>query len=287
MNKKRYLLTVVLACAALSACKSTPQAKKEISNVNFVYTPVSNAPKTDKTIAIVSPVYESSAGQLSSSADKNLTALYANQLGQSNSVQVNFNHSMNQYTRRLVAAMSDSFNEIVIKKGFKIAGPYTTFDDITYTDKKSAYLALVPNLEIFIDQKRTSNECGRSYCEDVGSIKVSGTLNVKLIEPMTGQTFLSKRINLADLTESKVYTKRWHYQQQSNSLVGLALNAAIDATADESKDKPLIDDTDKVLVDALNEFYAKAMSKVDSYLSHEEILSFSGDVEKVKGLKRF
>ena len=39
----------------------------------------------------------------------------------------------------LASAMGDTFHEIIISKGFKISGPYETFDDITYGDKKAAH----------------------------------------------------------------------------------------------------------------------------------------------------
>ncbi len=44
---------------------------------------------------------------------------------------------------------------------------------------------------------------------------------------------------------------------------------------------------DKVLVEAINEFFAKAMEKLHQLISHEEIINFAGDVKQLKNIKRF
>jgi hypothetical protein len=40
---------------------------------------------------------------------------------------------------------------------------------------------------------------------------------------------------------------------------------------------------DKVLTEALNEFYTKAMGKIDKYISQEEMLALEKDVNSAKG----
>jgi hypothetical protein len=37
----------------------------------------------------------------------------------------------------------------------------------------------------------------------------------------------------------------------------------------------------------LNEFFKKAMAKIDAFVTTEELMSFNSDVENLKGLKRF
>lgn len=267
----------------LTACASTstPQPKRDVGTVNFKYAPTDNESPTNKTIAIVSPLFKSVEAQHSQ------VNQFATMVQRSHTV--NFNNDMGNYNRRLSSSMVNTFNEIVISKGFTISGPYDSFDDITFGDKKTSYLALVPNIEVYIDQKRINAACVQSqnYCEDVGTIQIGGSLNIKLVEPLTGQTFLSKRVNLSDLNQSREYVRRVHQAGPQKGLLLTAMDAAVDAAVGPAQQKPLIDNTDKVLVDALNEFYAGAMAKVDSYLSREEILSFESDVEKVKELKRF
>lgn len=293
MNKKLLLITAIMASLSLAGCKSTPQTKREIGQINFDYKPANQSVNTDKTIAIVSPVFEEvEASSIQSTQQSPLMAMMAQQ--QTQSRWVNFNSVLySNYKRRLVSSMVDSFNEIVVDKGFKVSGPYSTFDDITYTDKKTMYLAFTPDLEVYIDQKVASRDCVQSqnYCEDTGTIQVSGSLNVKLIEPLTKQAFMSKRINLGDITTTKEYVKRTYIDGPQQGIVSMALTSAIDAATDaagvKKEPKPYVDNTDKVLADALNEFYANAMAKVDRYVSSEEILSFEKDVETVKELKRF
>lgn len=289
--KKSSILILCLTAIFIVGCKSTPPTKKDVGQTNFQYKPTSQAPKNSKIIAIVSPEFKSASVQDNSQRDSsNLMRLINAQ--NTNVDYANFNREMSNRHSRLRSSMANTFNEIIISKGFNILGPYDTFDDITYTDKKTTYLALVPNLEVYIDQKPISRECNSSknYCEDVGTVQVSGSLNFKLIEPMTKQTFMSKRINLAQLTAQRDYEKRWYVEGPSQGLIGMAISAAVDAAVDattDSEPKPFIDNTDKVLADALNEFYAKAMAKVDTFISAEELLSYEKDVTSVKNLKRF
>jgi neuraminyllactose-binding hemagglutinin len=286
MHKKISLVLAFFAATLLLAgCKATPKTQKEVGSVNLNYEVGSKSKNTGKTIAIVSPSFKAIQDGRSAVSTRNY--------GTSENV-VDFNSMLyNNYKRRLVSAMSDGFNEIVISKGFKITGPFSSFDDITYTDKKSTYLAFIPDLDIYIDQKPVSRKCSASdnYCEDVGTIEISGSLNLKLIEPMTEQAFLSKRINLSEVSTRRDYVKRFYIDGPQQGLIGMALKSAVDAATSaagkESSEKPYVDNTDKVLADALNEFYSKAMKKVDRYISTEEIMSFENDVNNVKKLKRF
>ena len=275
----RKIMDFLAICSivVLSACNSTPQTKKEVGQLNFSYQPEAQEEKVDKIISIVSPIYKSA-----SSGSMNPQFAY-NTLN-SRHISVNFNKNLGQYGNRLASAMGDTFHEIIISKGFKISGPYETFDDITYGDKKASYLALVPDLNINVDQKVLNSECSDSkgYCENVGTIQIGGSLNIKLIEPLTKQTFFSKRINLSKLTAARDYVQRKHYAAQSNNLISMAVSSL---TTGEKK--PLIDNTDKVLVEALNDFYSMAMKKVDGYISTEEVMSFENDVMAIKNLKRF
>ncbi len=279
-------ILIALACITLAGCANKP-VQRETGIVNFSYTPTSSSQKTDKIIAIVSPSISSKAGagfsQVKASnnlQNVNLLLLASRRHNRSN---VDFARILSNYSPRLTSSMESGFNELIISKGFTISGPYQTFDDITYSDKKASYLALVPDLNIFIDKKAEKITCSSTngYCEDFGTIQVGGFLNIKLIEPLTKQTFFSKRINLSKLTAQREYVKREAYRDPSTGLVGMAFNSL---AADK---KPLIDNTDKALVDVLNEFYSKAMKKVDEYISTEEVMSFEKDVIAIKNLKRF
>ncbi len=286
--RKLMALVAVCSLASLSACTSTPQTKKEVGQLNFSYKPSGQEKKVDKIISIVSPSYKSASEEATNNqqsySQPSLMALASMNAKNAKRANVNFNKNLGHYGNRLTSAMGETFHEIIISKGFKISGSYETFDDITYGDKKTSYLALVPDLNIYVDQKIKSKECSNSngYCENVGTIQIGGSLNIRLIEPLTKQTFFSKRINLSKLTAPKDYVQRYHYRAKSDSLLGMAVNSL---TAGDKK--PLIDNTDKVLVEALNEFFAKSMKKVDGYISTQEVMSFEKDVMAIKNLKRF
>lgn len=291
MKKHLIIASCISSVFLLSACGSTPQAKREVGSINFAYQPSETLESTNKTIALVSPTYKTNDIEKGNAGQANSLLAMAMQQRQAvnNQRMIQFQQFLPQYENRLISSMDASFNEIVINKGFKLSGPYQTFDDITYGDKKTSYLALTPDVDVYIDQKRVNFECvaSKNYCEDIGTVQIGGSLTIKLIEPMTKQTFLSKRINLSEISKPRDYVKRTYYKGPQQGLLASAVGAAIDAATDDGVVKPLVDNTDKVLADALNEFYANAMQKVDTYLSREEILSFEEDVTKVKNLKRF
>jgi neuraminyllactose-binding hemagglutinin len=178
------------------------------------------------------------------------------------------------YKARLVDAMKDSLQELLSRKGFKTKGPYATFDEITYGDKKTIYLASVPSIKLYFDDKPTQQECSFKYCSTEGQIQITGELTYKLIEPLTGQALLNRRINLSNFAISKIYR---HDALTESGEIG-----SISSTPPE-----LFTNADKVLVEAINEFFAKAMDKLHKLISREEIISFAGDVKQLKKTKRF
>ena len=82
------------------------------------------------------------------------------------------------------------------KKGFKLSGPYGTFDDMTYGDKKNAFLAFTPVINIRIDNKITKQDMNglTGVYTTEGVISVSGEMLVNFVEPMTKERIISRRI---------------------------------------------------------------------------------------------
>jgi neuraminyllactose-binding hemagglutinin len=267
----------LLACGLLAACAPV-SVDREVGQVNFSYATGAEERQTGLAIAIVAPRFVGDQGTQAAALDQRIvyTRTGAAVFSFGRTFQTN-------YRDRLAASMRDTLLEIVSRKGFATKGPYSSFDDMTYPDKKESYLACVPTVEFSIVDKRTKEECSGGVCTVEGVIQVTGEMNYKLVEPLTGQAVVNHRINLSDFNISRPYIHQQQVQAGGASAGALLANAISQAGAPSQ----LTDNTDKVLVDALNEFYAKSMAKVDQYISREELLSLRRDVDTLKGQKRY
>lgn len=179
----------------------------------------------------------------------------------------------------LPSALSTGISEILTSKGFKLKGPYVMLDDVTYRDKKMIYLAVVPVLNIKLKENATT-VYKKLYKSKKGTYTLTGSLIISLVEPMTGQTFVKRRINLSDMNISEPFIKEVQTSYGDGSLLGKAIDAA-------TVPDVLVDTSDVAIKNAINKFYSKAMAKIEKYIDREEILSFEKDILKLKGLKRF
>lgn len=269
------ILPLVLLSITVVGCSQIPM-KKERGQVNFDYRSQQSGEPTSKMIGLVASEVESP--QLSNAhAPSNPFMALALANAQNG---FNANKAYNDsYQAQLMTALNNNFESILTAKGFNTKGPYQTFDDIAYGDKKQMYLAVVPRLNLAVVQKSDGVSCKATHCVDSGNVQITGEMLLKVIEPLTGQSMLNKRINLSDFNISESYTKEWE-KRNDGGLVGMAFNQVL-------KPDQLVDNSEKALTDALNNFYAKASSKVDSYLSREELLSLESDVNQLKELKRY
>lgn len=256
----RKLLGIITAGVLLSGCATNIPVHKDTGTLNLSYQTKETGAPTGLTVAIVSPEFAKNAV-----AQEPQRTMFI------------FDGS---YKGRLTSAIQSTIEELISKRGFTTKGPFATLDDMNYGDKKSVYLISTPKLTINIDNHTISQSCAGMVCTEKGTIQISGELIFKLIEPLTGQSMMTKRIDLTSLTSPKEYIK----QQQNNRVEQASLGGMIaKANAPES----LQDNTDLVSAEAVNEYYQKAMSKLDVMLSREELLSFQADIAQLKTLKRF
>lgn len=257
---------------ALGACAPAPVKKSEVGVSTFEYQPAQRVPLSDKTVAIVSPVVpENRSAQRASAAVPPWIAQQPK--------MVNFQGAYFAREGRLRMAFENAFRELMTAKGFKTTGPYRSTDEIPYPEKRTLFMAAVPRLDIFFDEKQTQSGCDRltSVCSEQGEVQMGGEFMLSLIEPLTNQTLLTRRINLSELQIRRQYTKQWK-TAPSGPLGALVASAA--------GTKELVDDTDRVLSEVLNDFFAQTMSKIDRTISHEELLSMDKYVTELKGTAR-
>ncbi|OMH40366.1 HpaA family protein [Desulfurobacterium indicum] len=245
-NEKKFLTGAILIGVLLSSCASTIPVKRVTTQLNLETPQVEEQPKTKKIIGIVSPSQ----------------------------------YFKEYYEDKLKKALQTAIQEILIKKGFTLKGPYETFDDITYQDKKKIYLTLIPEINLDIKKVVEENKCNNLYCSEKGKLYFGGDVTVTLIEPLTRQVFMKKRINLSDANIVDPYTYQYQINNRNKDLI-------TDLVSKATAPKELIDSRDKAMAEGINRFYKYAVSKLNKYLDREELLSFEKDVEQVKHLKRF
>jgi len=269
-----------------TGCSTHIPVQKEVGKLNLQNEHFQNDKATNHVIAIVSPVFaanDANAKAQNTTGMSRFEQLMAQRSGMNSSY--NFSNAfVHEYSKQLASAFENTISEMLSSEGFKLAGPYGNFDDMTYRDKKKSYLAFVPKVDFKIEQKALHSENHRLYTHQDGVIQIGGSLIITMVEPMTGEVFMKKRINLSDFNIEEPYVYERQFTAGHGEIGDLGIGAALDkATAP----KKLIDTTDVALTKALNEFYAKSIKKIKKYLDREEILSYERDVLKLKGLKRF
>jgi neuraminyllactose-binding hemagglutinin len=242
----------VVGATFFTGCSTKLAMKTEKVNAQFSFDKkLKKSPSVPYVIGIVSPSLKKSEGKVYQTVDSSL--------------------------RR---ALNFAIAEILTAKGFKTKGPYETFDDITYRDKKMIYLAYVPKLNLIVNKMDVKKEYHKLYYHETGIFTLSGSLEISVDEPMTGQAFIKKRINLADLDISEPYI----YEKQVSLGDGSLTGALVDKIG---ASKVLHDNSEAAYARAVNKFYTKAVKRIEQYIDREEILSYKDDILKLKGLKRF
>lgn len=185
------------------------------------------------------------------------------------------------YSGELKSKLSSGIEELITRKGFNIAGPYDSFEDMTYRDKQKVYMAIIPKVNILPENKVTSSETNSltKVTKTTGVIQIGGDYILDFVEPLTKEKLLTKRINLSDFVIRKEYIS----ERKTGAPSGM-LSMAVQAAA---ASQTYTDNYDKAVTEAINEFYAKSMTKLEVFIESDEIVSYKEEVAKLKGLKRF
>lgn len=252
------VFTVPLFCA----CAPTATVRKEPGMLNLTCSfPETKARKTGLAIAIVSP--------LTDNPDIN-----TNHYQYASFYMLDFNSRFyTSYADQLKTGFANGLQELVSKKGFNLKGSYSSFDDLTYSDRKDAYLVIVPVMNVNIDKKmiqKNNNVLTGVYTEE-GTIQIGGELRLDFIEPLTKEKILVQRINLSSFAIQKPYKFQVVQQGGFGSLMASNLE----------------DTSDKAITDASNEFFKKSMEKIWEFVSTDELLGYRSQVQGLKNLKRY
>ncbi|WP_156508911.1 hypothetical protein, partial [Oleiphilus sp. HI0132] len=150
-----------------------------MGQVNFNYSGSNKGEQTDKVIGIVASEVSQAQSSVSSSPQSTnpFIQMAMAQAQAKGNHGFNANSAYNQsYRSQLMTALNNTFVSNLSDKGFNMKGPYQTFDDITFSDKKNMYLSVVPRLTFNINQKSTGVACKSTHCTDSGNIYINGEM---------------------------------------------------------------------------------------------------------------
>jgi neuraminyllactose-binding hemagglutinin len=112
--------------------------------------------------------------------------------------------------------MSQDFFEILTARGFTIRGPFRTYDDVTFTDKKGSDLLLIPDLQISGDGSGIKWEpslgaalFGKTGYTGEGNLVIKGRVNLVVAESMSKEKMWTKSVEIQPVTvpieETRMY----------------------------------------------------------------------------------
>lgn len=100
--------------------------------------------------------------------------------------------------------MSKDFFEILTARGFTVRGPFHTYDDITFPDKKGSDLILIPDLQINPDATNVKWEQslvsallpGPPRFTGSGTVTITGRVNLVIAESLSREKMWTKSVDL-------------------------------------------------------------------------------------------
>jgi len=260
-----FVLVFLVGCASHIYPAKVEKKSATLEKVNNIDN-LPQQPFTDKVIAIVAPEIHFIKDEDKSTFD--IDDIFTKTL-----------------KSKLSVYMISDIEELLLKKGFKIKGPYDSFDEITYEDKKKTYLAFVPKVYLYIKKETKDRYCAMNYCFERGVLKISGNVKIILEEPLTKQIFMVRNIKIQSFSQEYEYGSPFVFNLNSqNSLNQIG---SLNQRNIPLQKRVVVDNTQKVLADLLNKFYHSFVSQMIKYIDKEEILSYAADIKHLKAQKRY
>ena len=174
--------------------------------------------------------------------------------------------------------LAGDIEELLISKGFTLKGPYDTKADLTYSDKKTAELALdikiapkiigIEGLQATQVGRATDILVGekRSAYRYSGMLSLGGRIEITAYEPMTNEKLWTKSAELPPQKNIMVTSEHAYY---SVTLEGL------------------MNDTGfyNPMGQALEKSYSVILNKMESYIEKEEFRALLPQVKELKNRK--
>ncbi|MEO8602612.1 MAG: hypothetical protein ABI629_08555 [bacterium] len=168
-------------------------------------------------------------------------------------------------------SLSSDFQEILAAKGFTVRGPFATYDEMTFPDKKGSDLVLQPDLGVELSSNPTLSSVilGKQLEAD---IFVRGKVTLSVRESLTGERMWLKNI---DLQPETVHCEGKFYANDATVPVADGAPAALLA----------VPACAVLMGPVLERYYAAVMDAAWRYLEPEEMVIVKKQAQDIKSRK--
>jgi len=166
--------------------------------------------------------------------------------------------------------MATDFEEILSARGFRLRGPFRTYDELTFPDKSESDLILTPKIEIDLmgaGQTVVSKDLlGSISYKWKGTVNLGGRISINLNESLSKERMWTKSIELP--------SKSIPYESKKSA-------------------EPIVwgnipdPELNNLIANILQEYYLTTMDKVWTYLDPKEMALVKQQAQTIKEKKRY
>lgn len=194
---------------------------------------------------------------------------------------VNFAYQGNELFENFRKFMANDVEELLIDKGFRLKGPFQSFDEMVFNDKKDADVAIEIEIEpIFTaaqggwTQKistldRLTQDYSGIWYQYHGTVSLIGKINIVGKEPLSGEKLWVKSVEIPSIQNITITTTS---KLQSKEVDDAFFNDPSVYNA---------------LGSALQQQYKGIMQKMDAHFDPQEFASLKPQIKELKAKKGY
>lgn len=244
MRGLRHCTTVAVALVAIGCATTPPQTIEPQVTANFDFEPPSRTALDSASVAfcLVKPQYAESWKEL---------------------VQY---YPFDKFTGN----MATDFEEIISARGFRMRGPFASYDEMAFPDKSQTDLVLMPKIEVDFKELGQSQMgtdlLGTPWFRWKGNVTLQGRIVVAINETLSNERMWSKSIDLP------MRSFAYETPKYAGQVPG-----------------PMADDVKftNLLAKHLQEYYTLTMSDVWKYLDPQEMAMVRDQAKILKDKVRY
>ncbi|HEY1957230.1 MAG TPA: hypothetical protein VGH28_16540 [Polyangiaceae bacterium] len=176
------------------------------------------------------------------------------------------------------SSLAVDLDKILVAKGIKVSGPFPTYDDITYSDKKSADLVLTPTVFLTMSDVKfgapalVGSGGVADYVERKFSMTLQGFVEFVLVESLSRQKLWVKKLDLDP--------------QQVEGVQAFTATTVTDPTTSQPTrvdiGPPLYRGMEEAIGDAMMRWYPTIAQKAWTYLDTDEMTTLKPQVNEIR-----
>jgi hypothetical protein len=257
--RTKKLLFPTLVLGILTACVTTtqPEVQRYVPTFDFAPSAQAQPGSAHITFAVIKPRFVSNIALFQSFAEK----------------------------------MGQDFYEVVSARGFGVRGPFATYDQMTYPDKKGSDLLLMPELTVRLDTSRLTwkeqvngGDFTRALLGDKrtrykaeGQVILGGRINLVVAESLSTERMWTKSVEIAPIEITLQTTGNYFTMFNRN-----------DTAVGDSEAAMLLNNEPQLYSDvakALEAQYKIILTAVYNYLDPEEMRMVNKQADEIRKRK--